>query len=119
MNETQLLLENIIEGIREKKGKKIVNIDLSQIDGAGYRHFIICEADSTTHVAAIADSVRDYVRKEIQLKPYATDGYQNSQWIVFDYGDTLVHIFLKEIRLFYNLESLWSDAKMTEYPDVL
>jgi hypothetical protein len=58
------------------------------------------------------------VRKEIQLKPYATDGYQNSQWIVFDYGDTLVHIFLKEIRLFYNLESLWSDAKMTEYPDV-
>ena len=118
MTETQILLKNIIEGIQEKKGKKILSIDLSELEGLVYNYFVICEGDSTTQVAAIADSVRDYVREHIKVKPFASDGYQNAQWIVFDYGDVLVHIFLRETREFYCLESLWSDAKITEIPDI-
>jgi len=118
MTETQILLKNIIEGIQEKKGKKIVSINLSKLEGLVYNHFVICEGDSTTHVGAIADSVKDYVRKNIRIKPLASDGYQNAQWIVFDYGDILVHIFLRNAREFYRLESLWSDAQITEIPDI-
>ena len=114
MTETQILLKNIIEGIQEKKGKKIVTIDLCQLEGLVYNHFVICEGDSTTQVSAIADSVKDYVQKNINIKPLASDGYQNAQWIVFDYGDVLVHVFLREAREFYCLESLWSDAKIME-----
>jgi ribosome-associated protein len=117
MTETQILLQKIIEGIQEKKGKKIVTIDLTELEGLVYNHFVICEGDSTTHVSAIADSVRDYVRKNAKTKPFASDGFQNAQWIVFDYGDILVHIFLREAREFYRLENLWSDAKMAEIDD--
>ena len=119
MNDTKLLLHNIVEGIKEKKGKKIVTVDLSDLEGLVYNYFVICEGDSTTQVSAIADSVKDYVRKNSSVKPFATDGYQNSQWIVLDYGDILVHVFLREAREYYHLESLWSDAKITEIPDVL
>lgn len=114
MDDTQLLLHNIVEGIKEKKGKKIVTIDMSAIEGTVFNYFVICEADSNTHVTAIADSVKDYVRKQIKVKPFASDGYENAQWIVFDYGDILVHIFQKEIREYYRLENLWSDAKIIE-----
>ncbi|MDR0872967.1 MAG: ribosome silencing factor [Prevotellaceae bacterium] len=96
---------------------KIVSIDLTKLEGLVYNHFVVCEGDSTTHVSAIADSVRDYVRKNAKTKPFASDGFQNAQWIVFDYGDILVHIFLREAREFYRLESLWSDAKITEIDD--
>ena len=118
MTETQILLKNIIEGIQEKKGKKTLTIDLTKLEGLVYGYFVICEGDSTTHVNAIADSIKDYVRKNINIKPLASDGYQNAQWIVFDYGDVLVHIFLREIREFYSLESLWSDAKIIKIPDI-
>ena len=111
------LLKNIIEGIQEKKGKRIVTIDLTKLEGLVYNYFVVCEGDSTTQVSAIADSVRDYVRKSAGEKPFASDGYQNAQWIVFDYGDVLVHIFLRETREFYSLESLWSDATITEIAD--
>jgi ribosome-associated protein len=114
MNDTKLLLDNIVEGIKEKKGKKITIIDLSELEGLVYNYFVIAEGDSTTQVSAIADSVKDFVRKETKLKPFASDGYQNAQWIVFDYGEVLVHIFLRETRTYYKLESLWSDAKITE-----
>ena len=119
MNETQSLLQAIVEGIQEKKGKKITIVDLSELEGLVYSYFVICEGNSTTQVSSIADSVKDYVREKLKIKPFASDGFQNSQWIVFDYGDILVHIFLKEIRDFYKLESLWSDGKITDIPDVL
>ena len=118
MNDTQLLLQTIVEGIQEKKGKKITIADLTELEGPAYSYFVICEGDSTTQVSAIADSVKDYVREKIKVKPFAYDGYQNSQWIAFDYGEILVHVFLRETRDYYKLESLWSDAKITEVLDI-
>ncbi|MCM1337879.1 MAG: ribosome silencing factor [Candidatus Amulumruptor caecigallinarius] len=107
----------IIEGIRDRKGKNITVVDLEGIDTSSASRFIICEGTSTMQVSAIADSVRDYLLENGGIKPYNYDGYRNSQWIVIDYGDTYVHIFLPEERTRYNLEELWSDAAITRLPD--
>ncbi len=112
------LIKKIIEGIQERKGKHITCIDLSKIDGVIYDHFIVCEGDSNTHVSSIADSVYDYLFDNDHIKPFAFDGYDNAEWIVYDYGNVLVHIFQRQARQFYNLESLWSDAKITEIEDL-
>lgn len=108
----------IIEGIRERKGRRITHIDLSGIESAAATDFIICEGSSSMQVSAIADSIREYLQKNAGVKPYNYDGYQNSQWIVIDYGNTLVHVFLPDVRQHYNLEELWSDAPATEIPDL-
>jgi ribosome-associated protein len=114
LNLTQL----IIEGIQERKGRKIVHIDLSEIESSPAHDFFICEGTSQTHVGAVADSVRDYLLEQARVKPYNYDGYQNSQWIVLDYGSALVHVFAPHERERYNLEDLWSDGIITEIPDL-
>lgn len=111
------ILPLIIEGIRERKGRGITTVDMSDIDTAAARRFIICEGTSTQHVAAVADSIREYLLEKARIKPYNYDGYGNSTWIVIDYGDTMVHVFLPQTRSLYDLEGLWSDARITDYPD--
>lgn len=108
----------IIEAIQDKKGRKITTIDFSNIDGASTGGFIICQGRSTSQVSAIADAIREDVLKKTGRKPYNYDGYRNSQWIVIDYGDLMVHVFLPEVREFYNLEDLWSDGQTNNIPDI-
>lgn len=112
------LTQLIIEGIQEKKGHDIVTVDLSEVDGAAANKFIITQGNSNMQVAAIADSIREYVQQKSGTKPYNYDGYRNSQWIVIDYGDTLVHVFTPDTRFHYNLEELWSDAHIEHIPDI-
>ena len=118
MTETINITQLITEGIQERKGKGISIVDLSHIESAATERFIICEGSSTMQVSAIADSIREYLLEHAGIKPYNYDGYQNSQWIVIDYGHTLVHVFIPEFRSLYNLEELWSDAKITHIPDL-
>ncbi len=112
------LTDLIVQGIQERKGRSIVHIDLSAIESSAASDFIVCEGTSTTHVAAIADSVRDYLLENYGLKPYNYDGYGNASWIVIDYGSALVHVFMPDERRRYNLEELWSDGRTTEIPDL-
>ena len=112
------LAKIIIEGIQEKKGSGIVVVDLSGIEGAICRYFVICQGNSPTQVEAIAESVGDICRKEAGEKPVNVNGLGNNQWVAIDYVDVLVHIFMPETREFYDLENLWEDAKLTELPDV-
>ena len=112
------ILPLIIEGIRDRKGRNITVVDLSAIESAAVSRFVICEGTSTQHVAAVADSVREYLLDNAKVKPYNYDGYGNSQWIVVDYGDTMVHVFLPETRSLYDLEGLWSDATIKNIPDL-
>ena len=118
MNDSKYLVEKITEGIQEKKGKNIVVADLTNIDDTICNYFVICQGDSPSQIAAITDSIKDYVREETGQKPIAIDGLKNTQWIAMDYSDVLVHIFLPEVRAFYNLENLWADAKLTTIPDI-
>ena len=112
------LLPMIIEGIPERNGTNITGVDLSSIESAAASRFVICEGTSTQHVAAVADSIRECIFDKSHIKPYNYDGYGNSQWIVIDYDDTLVHIFVPEMRRLYDLEGLWSDASITDVPDL-
>lgn len=116
--DNEQLKKLIIEGIQERKGKRISCVDLSKLETVSTEGFIICEGTSTMQVSAIADSVREYVQKQSGIKPFNYDGYRNSQWIVIDYGSVFVHVFLPDAREYYNLEQLWSDAKITEIPDL-
>jgi ribosome-associated protein len=118
MNETTTLIEKIIEGIQEKKGKQIVVADLNEIEDTICKYFIICQGNSPSQVLAIVDSIKEHVRKETGTKAYAIDGQRNAQWVAMDYSDVIVHIFLPEVRHFYNLEHLWADAKLTDIPDL-
>lgn len=118
MLNTDSLTDSIVEAIQDKKGHKIVVINLESLESASASRFIICQGNSTSQVAAIADSIRESVQEKLDTKPFNYDGYRNSQWIVIDYGNIMVHIFLPETREFYNLEDLWSDAPFKEIPEV-
>lgn len=117
MDETKVLVQKIVEGIQEKKGKKIILVNMTKLD-AICRYFVICEGTSNTQILAIEDSVEDYVRKQIDERPFAVDGLNNALWVAMDYGDVMVHIFEHESRAFYDLEHLWSDAILTGIPDL-
>ena len=113
MAKKDLLLENIIEGILEKKGREIIDIDLTKINSTICDHFIICHADSNTQVNAIADSVEKKVKERLNLKTGHREGMENAMWVLLDYYDIIVHIFQKEIREYYKLEELWGDARIS------
>lgn len=112
------LVRAIIEGAQEKKAHQIVHVDLEGIEYAPTQGFVIVNGNSPIQVDAIADSIREYVEKKIGIRPYNYDGYQNSQWIVIDYGTIYAHVFLPAFRERYNLEQLWNDATITEVPDL-
>lgn len=113
-NNTDITL-NIIDAITDKKGKRIIAFDLSTIDSAPTGKMIICQGNSTSQVSAIADSIREKVQTETGIKPYNYEGYKNCQWIIIDYGNIMVHVFLPEFREFYSLETLWDDAPSQTY----
>ncbi|WP_418976057.1 ribosome silencing factor [Alistipes putredinis] len=109
------LTGTIIRAIQDKKGKNIVSLDLSKIDGAICSCFIVCNADSTTQVAAIAAGIEGQVLETLGEKVWRVEGQQNALWIAMDYVDVVVHIFQTELREFYKLEELWADAPATRY----
>ena len=118
MDQTKELVNTIVEGLQEKKGKNIVTVDLTQLSGAVCQYMVICEGNTPTQVSALSDSVWDFARKKAGEKPLSIDVNQSAQWIGMDYGTVLVHIFLPEQREFYNLETLWSDSKVTQIPNL-
>ncbi|MCQ2376297.1 MAG: ribosome silencing factor [Salinivirgaceae bacterium] len=103
----------IIDAIKEKKGEEIVLIDLTEIEQAIAEYFVVCHANSNTQVEAIADNVERYVRTVTpnHEHPMFVEGTQNAQWVLLDYGDIIVHVFQEQYRRFYDIESLWADAK--------
>jgi ribosome-associated protein len=106
----EVLLESVLKGIFEKKGQNVLKIDLRKLENRITDYFVICHASSGTQVSAICDSVDDTVRKEAAEKPLHVEGLDNCFWVLLDYGNVVVHIFLEEYRTFYSLESLWADA---------
>ena len=114
---TDVLLESVIKGIFEKKGQNVLKIDLRKLDTRIADYFVICHAPSGTQVSAICDSVDDTVRKETGEKPLHVEGLDNCFWVLLDYGNVIVHIFLEEYRKFYSLESLWADAAIEAIED--
>lgn len=112
------LVESIVKGIQEKKGREITIADLSHIVSAPARHFIICTCGSPQQVEAVADSVKEFALKECGERPSAVAGRQNALWVAMDYGTVMVHIFVPDARDHYDLEHLWDDAQLQDIPDL-
>ncbi|MGK0126972.1 MAG: ribosome-associated protein [Candidatus Azotimanducaceae bacterium] len=107
------LITVIIKGIEEIKGIDIQLFDLREIENTVTNYFVICTGNSNTQVKAISQSVQKMVSKELKDKPWHIEGEGNAEWILMDYVNVLVHIFQKHIREYYDIESLWGDAKIT------
>jgi len=107
------LIDSIIRGIFEKKGHEVVCIDLSQVENAVCDCFLICHGDSTTQVNAIAESVEWETIEKMSVRPASVEGMANAEWVLLDYGETVVHVFQKSFRMRYQLEELWGDGKVT------
>lgn len=108
----------ILDSIQDIKGKNIVKLDLRQLEDSPADFFIICEGESNTQVKAISENIHRRLKQEGNLYPLHTEGQRSARWICMDYFTTVVHIFYKEARAFYELEDLWSDAIFTEYDNL-
>lgn len=111
------IFKTIINAIHEKKGEKIVSMDLRKIPEAVTDFFIICEASNNTQLKAIADFIEFDVKEKCGEAVYKHEGRQAQQWILIDYVNVVVHVMLPEPRKFYRLEEMWSDAPAQEHLD--
>jgi len=110
-------LKVIADAMLEKKGQDVVSLDLRSIGTAISDHFIVCNADSTPAVVAIADNIEERMIEKCRRKVTRSQGKENAFWVILDYGDIVVHIFQTPYRAFYRLEELWADAERTAYED--
>lgn len=115
---SDFLAEMAVQGMQEKKGKNIIKINLKEVHSAVADYFIICHGDSDRQVQALARSVEEMIQKNAKDKPISREGEELGRWILLDYADIVVHIFLSELREFYALEDLWSDGVATQYDDL-
>ncbi|GGG89322.1 ribosomal silencing factor RsfS [Polaribacter pacificus] len=110
---TDELIAEIIRGIEDVKGEDIQLLDLREIENTVCDYFIICSGSSNTQVKAISGSVQKIVSKSLKDKPWHIEGEINAEWVLMDYVNVVVHIFQKQVREFYDIESLWGDATIT------
>ena len=108
------ILKVIVSAIQDKKGEKVVSLDLRKIPEAVSDFFIVCEATSTVQVKAIADWVEEKVKRECGELPYKHEGHTAGQWVLIDFVNVVVHVFLSETRKFYRLEEMWGDGEAEE-----
>ncbi|CAM3200134.1 ribosome silencing factor [Empedobacter stercoris] len=110
---TKDLLDSIVDGITNVKGEEITILDLREIENAICQYFVICTGNSNTQVSAITGSIERTVKSEMSERPFHVEGRQNNQWVLMDYTNVIVHVFQKEYREYYDIESLWGDAVET------
>jgi len=107
------LIATILKAIDEIKGEDVQLLDLREIENTVCDYFIICSGTSNTHVNAISGIIQKQVGKLAKEKPWHVEGEGNAEWILLDYINVVVHVFQKQTREFYDIESLWGDAKIT------
>jgi len=116
--QTKQLIDTIVEGIQDIKGKDIAILDLTGIEQRVCDYFIICTGDSSTQVDSIAHSIVKTTRKKLKEKPWHFEDSTTKEWILIDYVNIVVHVFYKDTREFYDIEGLWADAKRTDLPNL-
>jgi ribosome-associated protein len=102
----------VVDAILRKNGDDLVVLDINHIPNTLFDKFIICTANSGVQAETICDEIIFSVRNEFKIKPVNIEGMENKEWILLDYFDILIHIFIPETRSFFKLEQLWADAKI-------
>ena len=108
----------IVDGMQDNKAQNIVVLDLRKIDSSICDFFVICTGESSTQVEGITDSIARVTRKKVKEKPWHIEGKSNKEWVLLDYVTVVAHVFYKEVREFYQLEELWSDAIRRDVPNL-
>lgn len=111
------LLNTICHAISDKKGEDIIVLDISNLDGTICDYFVVCTATSTVQCGAIADNIEKETFEKLREKVIRVQGQENALWISMDYGNIIVHIFLDDLRDFYNIEQLWADGKVIKFEE--
>lgn len=117
-DESEILLDQIVNGMQEVKAHDIVVMDLRHVQNAMSDYFVICHGTSTTQVEAISRSIEKETLKSLGYRASHVEGERNAQWILMDYFDVIVHIFNDRMRDYYALEELWADAAFKRIEDV-
>ena len=110
-----LLASTVVGAMQDKKARDIVSVDLRNINSRITDKFIVCHGDSDRQVDAIAQWVEEKVFKELKEKPWHREGFENKEWILLDYVNLVVHIFVEDKRKFYAIEELWGDAEFEKF----
>jgi ribosome-associated protein len=92
----------------DRRATDVLVLDLQGLSSVT-DYFLLCSGKSTTHMETITDAIRDELKTE-GVRPRHAEGVAASGWILLDYGDVLMHVFLEETRAYYALERLWGDA---------
>lgn len=115
--ETRKKLQVIIDALQEKKAKDIVTINLEKVNNSICDYFVICHGSSTTQVDSLSEAVQQNLKDKLKTNAHHIEGLTNSIWVLMDYFNILVHVFLEDTRKFYNLEELWADGKLERIVD--
>lgn len=113
---SRTLAKKIAAFAYSKKASDVLLMDMRKLR-APADFFVVCSADSDTHVKAIADAIR-VGAEGIGASLWHSEGFRSLTWVLLDYVDVVVHVFKKDVRPFYNLERLWGDAKLIPVEDV-
>lgn len=111
------LLDVVISGLQDTKAKEIAILDLSKIQNAVCSHFVICHGTSSTHVSSIAENLRQEIKNTLGEYPWRKEGIGNGEWVILDYSNIVVHVFMEPVRRRYQIEELWADAEINILPD--
>ena len=111
--DSDTLADLVVRGMQDKKASDIVVLNLKELKNAVADYFIICSANSDTQLDAVARSVEEEIEKVTGESPWQTEGRTNREWVLLDYVDVVVHVFLRDRRKFYALEELWGDANIS------
>ncbi|MDA0912722.1 MAG: ribosome silencing factor [Bacteroidetes bacterium] len=112
------LLNAVIAGLQEVKGKHITILDLREVPHAVAGWFVVAHGTSRTQVEALAHSVEKLTAEMVDEKPWGKQGLRNGEWAILDYSDIVVHVFHEEARGRYALEELWGDANIETLEEV-
>lgn len=115
--EAKILAEIAVKAIQSKKDRQITMIDFDGVEGSLFEYYVLCTANSPSHVDALADETEKQIKEITGISPRRVEGLQNCQWVLLDYFDVVIHIFLAETREFYNIEAMWKDVKQVHYQD--
>lgn len=114
LNKNSKIYKVILKALEDKKAEKISVLDLRKITQATSDFFVVCEAETSVQLRAIAEEVEKVARENCDERPYLVEGLNTLQWIIIDYVDIVVHIMLPDTRKFYNLEGMWGDFSEEE-----
>ena len=116
---SEQLVDIVADSILDKKGEKVISMNISNLEDAIADSFIICEANSTRQAAAIANNIIEKTKELLDESPVYVEGTNTSEWVLLDYINVVVHVFWRPKRYVYQLEELWGDAAITTeyFPD--